>query len=111
MNSEYMDHDRWVRIGTDSPLDYTPRLPAEIEDALCAKELEIDKALKDFPPEEVQLKESLGEAGSEQRRLYEEQFLTQLRAHSQHNETSHKPYSKKSQVKSRFRNKKLRYIV
>lgn len=77
--SKYRDHDRWVGIGTDNPPFYTSKLPAEIEDNLIAKELEIDEAMKHLSRENIQLEESWGEEGSEQRRLYEEQFLTQLK--------------------------------
>jgi hypothetical protein len=73
------DHDKRVDSRTDSPLDYTSRLPAEVEDALIAKEIEISKARKRSVCERNQLAESYGEQGSEQRRLYEEQFLTQLK--------------------------------
>ncbi|KAF2427836.1 hypothetical protein EJ08DRAFT_735867 [Tothia fuscella] len=76
---QYQDHDRLVEIGKDGRLDYTSRLPAEIEDTLIAKELEIDEAMKRSVCEKIQLVELYGEKGSEQRRLYEEQFLDQLK--------------------------------
>jgi hypothetical protein len=76
---QYQDHDQLVEIGKDGRLDYTSRLPAEVEDILIAKELEIDEAMKRSVCEKIQLAESYGEKGSEQRRLYEEQFLDQLK--------------------------------
>lgn len=74
------DHDRRAdNGGTIGSPHYTSRLPAEIEDALMAKELDIDKAMKQSVEEIMQVGESYGRKNSERRRLYEEQFLTQLK--------------------------------
>lgn len=78
-SNRYWDHERSFGFGIDISSNYTSKLPTEIEDILHAKELEIDKSMKDASFKEIQLEESWGEEGSEQRRLYEEQFLAQLK--------------------------------
>jgi hypothetical protein len=71
--------DHLVGVGTEGTPGYISALPADIENALLAKELEVQKAMKEVSDMKRVLKKIWGEEHSEQRRLYKEQFLAQLK--------------------------------
>jgi hypothetical protein len=71
------DHDQWVEVG--GRVDYVGVLPAEIEHALLAKQVELDKAMKEVSDMLEHLRKTWGKPSSKRRQLYTKSFLTQLK--------------------------------